>query len=75
MSASNFWMVVGEGVPKYKHTTLMSARIEAERLAKLHRGQQFTIVKSVATCVSSDVQWVSNDPELVTPEELQSLPF
>ncbi len=60
---ANFWMVVGDGVPYVRHQTLMAARTEAERLARLHKGQAFTVMKSFATCVSTDIQWTSNDPE------------
>ncbi len=35
MSNSNFWMVVGAGVPYFKHDTETAARLEAERLARI----------------------------------------
>lgn len=67
-----FWMVLGNGVPTYRHTTLMSARTEAERLARLHPGSSFTILKSVATVVRSDVKWT---PHTWTGTNGNEVPF
>lgn len=53
-------MVVGNGTPVYRHQTLMSAMQEAERLANLHPGSEFTVLKSVKTCVKRQVQWISH---------------
>jgi len=52
-----FWMVVGIGVPYVKHPTEEKARAEATRLALLHRGQEFTVLKSIATVSVECVQW------------------
>lgn len=43
-----FWMVYGEGqrAPAYKHDSAASARIEAERLAGLHPGISFYVLKA-----------------------------
>lgn len=45
--AQGFWMVVGSGQPVYRHQNLITATAECERLARLHQGQEFTVVKSV----------------------------
>lgn len=52
-----FWMVVGRGTPTYRHETLMGAREEAERLARLHPGDEFVVLKSVCRVVKTDVTW------------------
>ena len=36
-----FWMVLGSGLPTYRHDTERSARAEAERLARQQAGQEF----------------------------------
>ena len=54
-----FWMVVGIGTPTHRHKTLMSARTEAERLARLYPGQEFVVLKSVSRVQKSDVQWTA----------------
>jgi len=36
--------------PKYRHSTELSARTEAERLAKLCPSQSFEVLAIVATC-------------------------
>jgi len=54
-----FWMVVGRGTPTYRHANLIDARAEAERLARLHSGEEFVVVKSVARVVKNDVSWTA----------------
>jgi hypothetical protein len=58
---------------KTKFMELMATAMdkEAERLARIHRGQSFTVVKSVATCVATDIQWIDNDPDLRLSEDDQ----
>lgn len=46
-----FWLVwspKGERPPKYRHFTVGAATTEAERLARLHPGQTFVVLQSVA---------------------------
>ena len=54
-----FWMVVGIGTPTHRHKTLMSARTEAERLARLYPWQEFVVLKSVSRVQKSEVQWTA----------------
>lgn len=58
MGRKTFWMVVGIGVPYFKHDSENNARAEAERLARLNPGQEFTVLESIATVVKSDVNWI-----------------
>lgn len=52
-----FWMVIGSGVPNFRHDSLESAKKEAERLAKQQPGQGFTVLESVATVKTVGVSW------------------
>ena len=54
---SQYWMVLGNGAPRYRHQTLGSARTEAERLAKANPGTRFTILLAVASCEVQSVTW------------------
>lgn len=63
MLRAMFWMVLGEGTPVYRHSTLQSAKTEAERLARLIPGTEFTILASVATVVKSDIHWEEHDED------------
>lgn len=44
-----FWLIWSKNGhnPRYTHTTLASAREEAERLARLHPGRTFVIMEGV----------------------------
>jgi len=59
-----FWMVWNEQgqAPRYKHPTKVSAQREAERLARLNRGQSFIVLESVQACISNDVLVVDMRP-------------
>lgn len=61
-----FWMVLGAGAPVYRHQTLASAKAEAERLARLNRNFEFTVLEAVSRCRASDVSW----DELVDHKEV-----
>ncbi len=63
-----FWMVLGSGVPVFRHNSLQAARKEAERLAKQHVGQSFTVLESVATVRAEGVSW--EDLRVDVPKEL-----
>lgn len=54
--------------PQQQHSTLESAERESERLARLHRGQRFIVLRSVSECVSDDIQ-------RITHTENDELPF
>lgn len=57
MAKAKFWMVLGSGVPTFRHPTKGKAIAEAERLAKLYPNCEFTLLESVASCKKSDVTW------------------
>ena len=50
-----FWMVLGAGVPVYKHATFDTAQAEAARLARLNPAEPFYVLQSVAVVYKSDV--------------------
>lgn len=54
-----FWLVWCEGgdASTYKHDTELSARTEAERLAKLNRGRTFHVMEVIASVKVTDVMW------------------
>ena len=52
-----FWMVLGVGMPTYRHPTLSGACTEAERLATSNPGQRFTVLESVASVQKTSVTW------------------
>ncbi len=61
-----FWLVWNENkdrcdFPTIKHPSLISARIEAERLAEIHKGQSFSILELKASVKTINVQWDSPD--------------
>lgn len=55
-----FWMVWNpQGhAPTKDHGTKDSAEREAERLARLNRGQRFIVLQSIGECVVDDVQFI-----------------
>jgi hypothetical protein len=65
-----FWFVwnASASMPRVKHTTEQSANVEAERLARVHRGQTFIVLMSVREFVSIDVARLEHqEPELEIP--------
>ena len=54
-------MVLGAGNPVFRHDNLTSAIKEAERLANLHPGSTFTILKSIAHVQFKQVQWEEHE--------------
>lgn len=44
-------------IPRFQHDTAESAKVEAERLARLNPGTEFHILHSVAFCVKQEVKW------------------
>lgn len=49
MSSERYWMVLGNGMPRYRHPTELSARTEAYRLASLNPDCTFTVLQAVAS--------------------------
>ena len=49
LRSDQYWMVLGNGVPRYRHLTENSARTEAYRLAKLNPDCTFTVLQAVAS--------------------------
>jgi hypothetical protein len=56
-----YWMVLGPGMPTHRHPSLKSAADEAERLAKLHPGQSFTVLEAIATAQARGIAWCRHD--------------
>lgn len=52
---STFWMVLGSGVPVFKHSSYDAAQREAARLARENPPQEFYVLQSVAVAVKTDV--------------------
>lgn len=52
-----FWVVwrMDGGAPTYKHESRQSAELEAERLARNHRGSTFVVLESMCAKVTNDV--------------------
>lgn len=66
-------MVVGIGTPTYRHPSKQSARTEAERLARMNPGQEFTVLESLATVVKQELAWELNDMDGSEPSD--DIPF
>ena len=62
-----FWIIWNpeRGLPKYRHTSLEFAKVEAKRLALLHPGQEFHVLESLGFMKASEpCQWITpNQPE------------
>lgn len=56
-----FWMVLGNGNPVYRHPSEQSARNEAQRLARINPGSTFFVLRAVAAVTVVDVQWTELD--------------
>ena len=50
-----FWIVKGSGPSSYQHDTYDDAVVEARRLARLHPGNKFFVMESVAMLEKRDV--------------------
>lgn len=59
---NTFWFVWNPAadIPRMKHATLQCARTEAERLARLNRGQHFVVLQSLCECFIDDVRFVEH---------------
>lgn len=53
---STFWFVWNTNgrAPAFKHETAESAKTEAQRLARAHRGEEFIILQAVGGAVLKD---------------------
>lgn len=54
-----FWLIWNErhGPPTVKQLDRHGAKAEAERLAKLHRGETFHVLELLGSVTVSDVHW------------------
>lgn len=52
-----FWMVLGEGVPKFRHESKAAACAEAERLARTVTNCEFFVMEAIASVQKKDVYW------------------
>jgi hypothetical protein len=60
-----FWMVLGSGgAPTVKHLSEGTARSEAARLARLHPGESFTVMESIATVTVDNLKWEEHEFEI-----------
>lgn len=75
MSLGKFWMVLGVGMPRVRHTSKQAAKLEAERLAIMNPGEDFVVLESLATCRKDSVQWELNDEDEGLSELGKSIPF
>jgi len=65
-----FWLVWNPAgkAPTYKHPTKPLAEQEAERLARLNKGETFHVLQAIANCKVQDIFWEHC-------EEGQGIPF
>lgn len=70
---TRYWMVHGVGVPNVRHATEHDARAEAERLARVNRGQTLVVLEAIARVTASDVKWEPLEYE--TPTTRHNAPF
>lgn len=62
-----FWFVwtPAGSAPTHKHGTLLAAKAEAERLARLNPGLKFHVLEAVGMCSHSSVHWVSVEKDQI----------
>jgi hypothetical protein len=60
-------------VPSFEHSSIVNAKLEAERLARLNPGQRFIVLESVGECIKSDVTWAPHEQE--QPFNESEIPF
>lgn len=65
--------VEGGGAPTHQHRSPENAKQEAERLAR-QTGRRVHVLKSVASCLKTDVQWSQPDPVERSVED-DEIPF
>lgn len=51
-----FWLVKGRGPTSYEHISLQAAEKEADRLARTHIGETFTVLGPIKAFTKSDMQ-------------------
>jgi len=69
MQTNPFWLVwnPSAGCPLYKHSSLESAEVEAQRLARMNRGQEFIVLESVSGHSVMDVVSTDLRPQFEPP--------
>lgn len=72
MTKRQFYVVwnPAAGPPSMRHPSEGEARREAERLARAHPMQEFLILRSVGTCMKSDVVWIDHESD-----DVDGMPF
>ena len=53
--SDRFFMVLGRGMPTFRHHTYEAAEQEAQRLARLDRGQEFIVLAAMSKVKVTDV--------------------
>lgn len=73
MKTERFWMVygAGQGAPTARHKCFASARVEAERLARIAPGVRFFILETVGAVEKVDVQFI----DLRATDPIDEIPF
>ena len=69
ITQKGFWMVwCPDGFPpSYKHPTVDSAIVEAERLARANRGKSFVVLQAIYALRSDDLIRINLDPDSDIP--------
>lgn len=53
--SERFYMVLGRGMPTFRHATYQAAEQEAQRLARQDRGQEFIVLAAMSKVKVTDV--------------------
>lgn len=74
MELTKFWFVWNPAgnAPRHRHGSKAFAEIEALRLARLHRGQQFIVLKAVGGACSQEAPV---EPIKFVPGDADDIPF
>lgn len=56
-----FWMVWNQNgrAPTHMHPSKQSAHQEAERLARVARGERFVVLEALEACCVTEVHWLA----------------
>lgn len=65
MSEKGFWLVWSKNgsMPRHEHESSRSAQTEAARLARLHHGERFYVLRATSYIVVNDITTVEFEDE------------